>query len=64
MKKNAEYLKTHFLDKGLQGMMGGKVFCEYPNPAFARPEFLDVPDASVVPDLVRRASLAGGNKTA
>jgi 3-hydroxybutyryl-CoA dehydrogenase len=57
MKKNAAYIKANFLDKGLQGMMGGKGFYEYPNPAYAQPGFLDVPDASVVPDIVRRATL-------
>lgn len=58
MLGNAAYLKEHFLDKGLQGRIGGKGFYDYPNPAFEQPDFLAVPDASVVPDLVRRATLS------
>ncbi len=57
MLKNAAYIKENFLDKGLQGMMGGQGFYSYPNPAYAEPGFLDVPDASAVPELVRRATL-------
>lgn len=54
----AAYIKDNFLDKGLQGSMGGKGFYDYPNPAYAQDDFLAVPDASVVPDLVRRANFA------
>jgi len=54
MLKNAAYVKERFLDKGLQGMLGGKGFYEYPNPAYAEPGFLAVPDASAVPGLVDR----------
>jgi 3-hydroxybutyryl-CoA dehydrogenase len=54
MLKNAAYVKERFLDKGLQGMLGGKGFYEYPNPAYAEPGFLAVPDASAVPALVDR----------
>ena len=57
MLKNAAYVKQHFLDKGLQGMMGGEGFYKYPNPAYAAPDFLDVPDASAVPELVARVML-------
>jgi 3-hydroxyacyl-CoA dehydrogenase len=57
MQKNAAFMKETFLDKGLQGMMGGKGFYDYPDPAFAQPDFLSVPDASGVPDMVRRATL-------
>lgn len=57
MLKNAAYVREHFLDKGLQGMMGGEGFYKYPNPAYAAPDFLAVPDASVVPGLVTRAML-------
>jgi 3-hydroxyacyl-CoA dehydrogenase len=57
MTRNAAFLKANFLDKGLQGMMGGKGFYDYPNPAYAQPDFLTVPDASVVPDMVRRTML-------
>lgn len=54
MLKNAAYIKERFLDKGLQGMLGGVGFYRYPNPAYAAPDFLAVPDASVVPALVDR----------
>ena len=54
MLKNAAYVKERFLDKGLQGMLGGRGFYTYPNPAYAEADFLAVPDASVVPDLVAR----------
>lgn len=57
MRRNAAFIKERFLDKGLQGMMGGKGFYDYPDPAYARADFLAVPDASVVPDLVARAKL-------
>jgi hypothetical protein len=35
-------------------MLGGEGFYKYPNPAYATPDFLAVPDASVVPALVDR----------
>jgi len=54
MLKNAAYIKERFLDKGLQGMLGGEGFYKYPNPAYSAPDFLAVPDASVVPELVAR----------
>jgi len=52
--KNAGYVKERFLDKGLQGMLGGEGFYKYPNPAYAELDFLAVPDVSVVPTLVDR----------
>ena len=54
MLRNAAYIKERFLDKGLQGMLGGEGFYKYPNPAYAAPEFLAVPNASVVPAFVER----------
>jgi 3-hydroxybutyryl-CoA dehydrogenase len=54
MLKNAAYVKERFLDKGLQGMLGGEGFYRYPNPAYAEPDFLAVPDVSMVPALVDR----------
>jgi len=54
MLKNAAYIKERFLDKGLQGMMGGEGFYKYPNPAYSAPGFLAVPGASVVPEIVAR----------
>jgi 3-hydroxybutyryl-CoA dehydrogenase len=60
MLKNAAYVKERFLDKGLQGLMGGEGFYKYPNPAYAAPDFLAVPDSSVVPSLVDRMLLRSG----
>jgi 3-hydroxybutyryl-CoA dehydrogenase len=57
MLKNAAYIKEHFIDKGLQGMLGGEGFYKYPNPAYAAADFLAVPPASVVPALVERVIL-------
>ena len=57
LQKNAAYLKENFLDKGLQGMMGGEGFYKYPDPAYAQPGFLDVPDYSAVPALVELIKL-------
>jgi 3-hydroxybutyryl-CoA dehydrogenase len=57
MLKNAAYVKERFLDKGLQGLMGGEGFYKYPNPAYAAPDFLAVPDSTVVPSLVDRMLL-------
>ena len=54
MLRNAAYVKERFLDRGLQGMLGGEGFYRYPDPAYAAPDFLAVPDASVVPGLVDR----------
>lgn len=57
MLKNAAFIKEHYLDRGLQGMMGGEGIYKYPNPAYAAPDFLAVPDPSAVPELVARAML-------
>jgi 3-hydroxybutyryl-CoA dehydrogenase len=50
----ATYVKERFLDRGLQGMLGGEGFHSYPDPAYAAPDFLAVPDASRVPAIVAR----------
>jgi 3-hydroxyacyl-CoA dehydrogenase len=57
MIRNAEYLKKQFLDKGLFGAENGKGFYDYPNPAFADPDFLAVPGFADVPAIVQRAKL-------
>lgn len=52
MLANADYLKTHFLDQGKLGLQSGEGYYRYPQPAYAAPDFLDVPDSSAVPALV------------
>lgn len=46
MIANAQYIKEHFLDKGLQGMQGGQGYYSYPNPSYQAADFLDIPDLS------------------
>ncbi|MFQ8431729.1 3-hydroxyacyl-CoA dehydrogenase [Amaricoccus sp. W119] len=58
LRKNAAFIRENYLDKGLSRRLGGEGFYTYPDPAFARPDFLDVPDASAAPGIARRASLA------
>ena len=57
MLANAEYFRKNFLDKGLQEMMGGQGFYSYPNPAYAQPGFLAVPDVSAVEKIAELADL-------
>lgn len=54
MSANAAYVKERFLDKGLLGLPTGKGYYEYPDPAYLRPDFLDVPDIAAVPGIVSR----------
>ena len=49
--KTADYIKTNFLDKGLQGALGGEGFYKYPNPAFLAADFLAVPAMSKVEEI-------------
>ena len=55
MLRNAEYIKTRFIDRGEFGLPTGTGYYSYPNPAFQAPDFLAVPDASRVPELVALA---------
>jgi 3-hydroxyacyl-CoA dehydrogenase len=56
MLANADYLKNNFIDHGWLGRQTGKGYYDYPDPTFARPDFLDVPDISVVPHIVSQLS--------
>jgi len=56
MSANADYIKENFLEQGLLGMQTGKGYYQYPDPAYQHPGFLDVPDISVVPDIVSLVS--------
>ena len=58
MRTVAAFVKERFLDKGLQGMMGGEGFYSYPDPAYRAPGFLDVPDVSKVSEIVNAALLS------
>lgn len=40
MKKLANLLKTEYIDKGKLGRATGEGFYQYPNPSFAKPDFL------------------------
>lgn len=57
MNANAEYIKAHFLDLGHLGLATGSGYYTYPEPAYLAPDFLAVPDVSVVPELVSLIAL-------
>jgi 3-hydroxyacyl-CoA dehydrogenase len=57
MVKNAEYLKTRFIDRGLYGLENGEGFYTYPDPGYADPDFISVPGLEKVPGIVSRAVL-------
>jgi 3-hydroxybutyryl-CoA dehydrogenase len=40
LRRNANFLKAH-VDRGELGVKSGKGFYEYPDPAFAHPDFVD-----------------------
>lgn len=46
MLANAAYIKEHFVDKGLLGLQTGQGYYSYPDPAYRKAGFLDVPDIS------------------
>lgn len=48
MRKNADYLKEHFLDKGLLGVQSGQGYYRYPKPAYLMENFTSVPDIRMV----------------
>jgi 3-hydroxybutyryl-CoA dehydrogenase len=58
MLANAAYVKERFLERGLQGAMGGQGYYSYPNPAYANRTFLAVPAATAAPGFARLAQLA------
>lgn len=51
----ASFIKENFIDKGKMGIRAGEGFYSYPNPAYAAPDFLDVPDVSQAGELARLA---------
>lgn len=52
MSANADYIKERFLDKGLLGVPTGEGYYSYPDPAYTRPDFLELVDITDVPGLV------------
>lgn len=57
MRRGAEYVRENYLDKGYLGTSTGRGFYRYPNPAYAAPGFLDVPDLSEAAAIARRSEL-------
>jgi|TARA_Y100001970_G_scaffold95791_1_gene120610 3-hydroxybutyryl-CoA dehydrogenase len=51
--KNADYIKRHFLDQGKLGLQTGSGYYQYPNPAYADPDFLVEPGLEVIDEIVR-----------
>lgn len=51
MRRNADYVKENFLDKGLLGAAVGQGYYSWPTPSFMAPDFLDVPDISKAPEI-------------
>ena len=39
-RKNTDWLKENYLDKGLLGMKSGEGFYKYPDPEYGKPDFL------------------------
>jgi len=52
MLKNAEYVKSRYIDKGKLGLATGEGYYRYPDPAYLREDFLAIPELSAVPELV------------
>ena len=41
VRRNAQYIKTHFLDQDKLGVKTGEGYYQYPNPAFEGEDFLE-----------------------
>ncbi|WP_328412204.1 3-hydroxyacyl-CoA dehydrogenase [Nocardia sp. NBC_00403] len=57
MLANAAYLKENFLHQGKLGLQSGQGYYNYPDPAYADPDFLSVPQISSASDIAARAML-------
>ena len=53
----AAHIKERFLERGLQGILGGEGFYKYPKLDYSDVGYLAVPAASSVPELVFREML-------
>ncbi|MCH2176111.1 MAG: 3-hydroxyacyl-CoA dehydrogenase [Lentisphaeria bacterium] len=57
MLSNADYVKKNFIDKGILGLQTGQGFYSYPDPMYASPDFLEVPDVSKAKEIASLAVL-------
>ena len=57
MLKNAEYIKSRFIDQGKMGLASGEGYYRYPDPAYEAPDFLEPPDVAVAPEIARKVLL-------
>lgn len=57
MLANAKHIKEHLLDHGHRGLPTGQGYYSYPNPTFAEPDFLAIPDISAAAKIAARAKL-------
>jgi 3-hydroxybutyryl-CoA dehydrogenase len=57
MLKNAEYIKTRFIDQDKMGLATGEGYYRYPDPAYAAPDFLDAPDVSAATEIAQKVLL-------
>ena len=53
MLKNAAYIKEHYIDKGKLGIQTGEGIYTYPDPEYAEPDFLSIPDMSRADDIAK-----------
>ena len=51
---NAEYVKTRLLDQGRTGLLAGKGYYDYPDPAYQAADFLAVPSMDKLDEIVER----------
>lgn len=57
MKRNAAYVRTRFVDRGILGLQTGEGYYRYPEPSYRSGKFLQVPDRGCVADIVERSFL-------
>ncbi|MFV0303740.1 MAG: 3-hydroxyacyl-CoA dehydrogenase [Paracoccus sp. (in: a-proteobacteria)] len=57
MSRNARYLQEEFIDKGHLGMATGRGFYSYPAPAYAAPDFLQIPKQSQIANIAAQCRM-------
>lgn len=55
MLRNAAYVRTHVVGRGLPGLPTGQGYYRCPNPAYHQKDFLAIPDTSQFPEPVTLA---------